>query len=49
MLDERPCSKPLAEYLMKLWLPIPVATMDMVISHQEKRRPPKKKSEVELV
>jgi len=46
-MDElMPCSNPLAEYFTKLWLPTPVATMDIVISHQLKRRPPKKKSDV---
>ena len=49
MEDEIPCWNPLAEYFTKLWLPTPVATIDMEISHQEKRRPPKKKSDVVLV
>ncbi len=45
----KPCSKDLPEYFKKLWLPTPVATIDIVISHHEKRLPPKKKSLVDLL
>jgi hypothetical protein len=44
MVDEKPCSYAFAEYFKKLWLPTPVATMDIVISHHENLRPLKKKS-----
>jgi hypothetical protein len=49
MVDEKPCSYAFAEYFKKLWLPTPVATMDMVISHHENLRPLKKKSWVVLL
>ena len=46
MVDEKPYSNAFEEYLIKLWDPTPVATIEMVISHQENRLPPKKKSDV---
>jgi hypothetical protein len=49
MVEEKPCSYALEEYFKKLWLPTPVATIDIVINHQEKRRPLKKKSWVVLL
>ena len=49
MVDDIPCWNPFAEYLTKLWLPTPVATIDIVISHQENLLPPKKKSDVVFV
>jgi hypothetical protein len=42
IVDEKPYWYALVEYLTKLWEPIPVATIEIVMSHQEKRRPPKK-------
>jgi len=42
MVDEKPYWYALVEYLTKLWEPIPVATIEIDMSHQEKRLPPKK-------
>jgi hypothetical protein len=46
IVEANPSVKPFAEYFMKLWLPTPVATIDIAINHQAKRLPPKKKSVV---
>ena len=42
MVDEKPYWYAFVEYFTKLWDPIPVATIEIVISHQENLRPPKK-------
>lgn len=49
MVDENPCSYAFAEYFKNECEPTPVATIDIAISHQENRRPEKKKSFVVLL
>ena len=44
--EENPYLKPIAEYFTKLWLLIPVATIDIAINHHVNRLPPKKSNQL---